>query len=47
MLSSYNNTYKAFDTSIKNQGLLFLKNENTYKQLIGPNLKLINESNAL
>jgi hypothetical protein len=44
MLSSYNNTYKAFDTSIKNQGLLFLKNENTYKQLIGPNLKLINES---
>lgn len=44
MLSSYNNTYKAFDTSIKNQGLLFLKNENTYKQLIGPKLKLINES---
>jgi hypothetical protein len=44
MLSSYNNSYKSFDTSIKKQGLLFLKNENTYNELIGPNLKLINES---
>lgn len=45
MLSSqYNNTYKAFDTSIKNQGKLFLKNEKTYNQMVAPNLKLINET---
>lgn len=44
MLQSYNNNYKVFDTSIKKQGELFLKNENEYNKMVEPNLKLINET---
>ena len=44
MLQSYNNNYKEFDTSIKKQGQLFLKNESIYNEMVASDLKLINES---
>ena len=43
MLQSYNNNYKVFDTSIKKQGKLFLKNENIYNEMVASDLKLIND----